>query len=153
RPVVLCANVVAIAHLSVPGRPGHRRRMGGGCFAPVRDLAAPLAAVAGCGPPDRRQPGRHAGRTSKLSPGSVPPSHRVPGWCTARAAGALDSPRGARAGGMADGQRAVRTSRAELTLLVCALALTAHWAFLFWYLQHLRNLPDLSSWTDAEKSQ
>jgi MFS family permease len=40
-----------------------------------------------------------------------------------------------------------------LTLLVCALALTAHWAFLFWYLQHLRNLPELSSWTDAEKSQ
>jgi MFS family permease len=40
-----------------------------------------------------------------------------------------------------------------LTLLVCALALTAHWAFLFWYLQHLRNLPDLSSWTDSEKSQ
>lgn len=40
-----------------------------------------------------------------------------------------------------------------LTLSVCALALTAHWAFLFWYLQHLRNLPDLSAWTDAEKSQ
>jgi MFS family permease len=40
-----------------------------------------------------------------------------------------------------------------LTLLVCALALTAHWAFLFWYLQHLRNLPDLGSWTDAEKGQ
>lgn len=40
-----------------------------------------------------------------------------------------------------------------LTLSVCALALTAHWAFLFWYLQHLRNLPELSSWTDAEKSQ
>ena len=39
------------------------------------------------------------------------------------------------------------------TLLVCSLALTAHWAFLFWYLQHVRNLPDLSSWTDAEKSQ
>src|SRR4051794_34542342 len=28
-----------------------------------------------------------------------------------------------------------------LTVLVCSLALTAHWAFLFWYLQHLRNLP------------
>ena len=28
-----------------------------------------------------------------------------------------------------------------LTLLVCGFALTAHWAFLFWYLQHLRNLP------------
>src|SRR5437764_528287 len=40
-----------------------------------------------------------------------------------------------------------------LTLLVCALALTAHWAFLFWFLQHLRNLPDLGGWTDAEKSQ
>jgi MFS family permease len=40
-----------------------------------------------------------------------------------------------------------------LTLLVCALALTAHWAFLFWYLQHLRNLPELSSWPDSEKSQ
>jgi MFS family permease len=39
-----------------------------------------------------------------------------------------------------------------LTLLVCSLALTAHWAFLFWYLQHLRNLPELSGWTDAEKS-
>jgi len=40
-----------------------------------------------------------------------------------------------------------------LTLLVCALALTAHWAFLFWYVQHLRNLPDLSRWSDAEKGQ
>ena len=40
-----------------------------------------------------------------------------------------------------------------LTLLVCSLSLTAHWAFLFWYLQHLRNLPDLSGWTDAEKGQ
>jgi len=40
-----------------------------------------------------------------------------------------------------------------LTLLVCSLALTAHWAFLFWYLQHLRNLPELSGWTDSEKSQ
>ncbi|MDB5309455.1 MAG: nanT 1 [Gemmataceae bacterium] len=40
-----------------------------------------------------------------------------------------------------------------LTLLVCSFALTAHWAFLFWYLQHLRNLPDLNGWTDAEKSQ
>jgi MFS family permease len=40
-----------------------------------------------------------------------------------------------------------------LTLLVCALSLTGHWAFLFWYLQQLRNLPDLSGWTDIEKSQ
>ena len=40
-----------------------------------------------------------------------------------------------------------------LTILVCSLTLTAHWAFLFWYLQHLRNLPDLSTWTEPEKSQ
>ncbi len=40
-----------------------------------------------------------------------------------------------------------------LTLLVCGLSLTAHWAFLFWYMQHLRNLPDLAGWTDAEKSR
>jgi MFS family permease len=40
-----------------------------------------------------------------------------------------------------------------LTLLVCALSLTAHWAFLFWYLQHLRNLPDLDGWTDTQKGQ
>ena len=40
-----------------------------------------------------------------------------------------------------------------LTLLVCALSLTAHWAFLFWYIQHLRYLPDVSGWTDVEKTQ
>src|SRR5947207_2415365 len=40
-----------------------------------------------------------------------------------------------------------------LTLLVCAFALTAHWAFLFWYVQHLRNLPDLAGWTDDARSQ
>src|SRR5207248_3999256 len=31
-----------------------------------------------------------------------------------------------------------------LTLTVCGLSLTAHWAFMFWYTQHLRNLPELS---------
>lgn len=40
-----------------------------------------------------------------------------------------------------------------LTTIVCALSLSAHWAFFFWYLQHVRNLPELSSWTDSEKSQ
>ena len=40
-----------------------------------------------------------------------------------------------------------------LTILVCGLTLTAHWAFLFWYLQHLRNLPGLNSWSDTEKTQ
>ena len=40
-----------------------------------------------------------------------------------------------------------------LTLVVCALALTGHWAFLFWYLQDLRNLPSLQTWTDVEVGQ
>jgi MFS family permease len=40
-----------------------------------------------------------------------------------------------------------------LTVLVCSLSLTAHWAFMFWYLQHFRNLPDLAQWTDAQKTQ
>jgi MFS family permease len=40
-----------------------------------------------------------------------------------------------------------------LTLLVCGFCLTAHWAFLFWYLQQLRNLPELAQWTEAEKTQ
>ncbi len=39
-----------------------------------------------------------------------------------------------------------------LTLLVCAFALTGHWAFNFWYLQQLRNLPELSGWTEPAKS-
>jgi MFS family permease len=39
-----------------------------------------------------------------------------------------------------------------LTMLVCAVSLTAHWAFVFWYLQHLRNLPDLESWTEPQKT-
>jgi MFS family permease len=40
-----------------------------------------------------------------------------------------------------------------LTLLVCGLSLTAHWAFIFWYMQNLRNLPGLDGWSDAEKSR
>ncbi|MHB1034019.1 MAG: MFS transporter [Pirellulales bacterium] len=40
-----------------------------------------------------------------------------------------------------------------LTILVCAFSLTAHWAFMFWFPQHLRNLPDLASWTEAEKTR
>ena len=39
-----------------------------------------------------------------------------------------------------------------LTVLVCAFSLTAHWAFMFWYLQHLRNLPDLAAWTEPQKT-
>lgn len=39
-----------------------------------------------------------------------------------------------------------------LTLLVCALSLTAHWAFMYWFLQHLRTLPDVETWDAAQKT-
>ena len=44
----------------------------------------------------------------------------------------------------------------RITLLVtavCGLSLSAHWAFMFWFLQHLWNLPDLASWSDPEKTR
>ena len=37
-----------------------------------------------------------------------------------------------------------------LTLTVCALGLTAHWAFGFWYVQHVRNLPEVSGLTEPQ---
>jgi MFS family permease len=40
--------------------------------------------------------------------------------------------------------------RAILIILVCSLSLTGHWAFLFWFQQHLRNLPDVIVWTPEE---
>ena len=40
-----------------------------------------------------------------------------------------------------------------LTVLVCALSLTAHWAFMFWFAQHLRNLPDVAAWSATDKSK
>ena len=38
-------------------------------------------------------------------------------------------------------------------VLVCGLSLTAHWAFMFWHQQHLRNLPDVLNWSDADKNR
>jgi len=37
-------------------------------------------------------------------------------------------------------------------ILVCATSLTAHWAFMFWFVQQLRNLPEVAGWTDAAKN-
>jgi MFS family permease len=37
--------------------------------------------------------------------------------------------------------------------LVCGVSLTAHWAFLFWHQQHLRNLPEVLSWTAEQKNK
>lgn len=40
-----------------------------------------------------------------------------------------------------------------LSLIVCGLMLTAHWAFMFWYLQHIRCLPEVADWTAAERTK
>jgi MFS family permease len=37
-----------------------------------------------------------------------------------------------------------------LTLIVCALGLSAHWAFIFWYGQHLRTLPEYATLDKGE---
>ena len=39
------------------------------------------------------------------------------------------------------------------TILVCALSLSAWWAFIFWHAQHLRNLPELASWAVERREQ
>lgn len=38
-------------------------------------------------------------------------------------------------------------------LLVCGVSLTAHWAFMFWHLQHLRNLPEVLAMTSTQQNQ
>jgi MFS family permease len=42
---------------------------------------------------------------------------------------------------------------AVLTILVCSLSLSAHWAFMFWYQQHLRNLPDVTALSASRKNE
>ena len=42
---------------------------------------------------------------------------------------------------------------AAKTILVCALSLTAWWAFMFWHAQHIRNLPELASWTRPDRER
>jgi len=37
--------------------------------------------------------------------------------------------------------------------LVCGISLTAHWAFLFWNQQHLRNLPEVLTWSPEQKNK
>lgn len=37
--------------------------------------------------------------------------------------------------------------------VVCAISLTAHWAFMFWHQQHLRNLPDVLAMSSEERNK
>src|SRR5512135_2933814 len=38
-------------------------------------------------------------------------------------------------------------------VLVCGVSLTAHWAFMFWHQQHLRNLPDVLDWPPEQQNK
>jgi MFS family permease len=40
-----------------------------------------------------------------------------------------------------------------LTIAVCALSLTGHWAFNFWYLQQLRSMDDVAAMSDADRNR
>jgi MFS family permease len=55
--------------------------------------------------------------------------------------------------GLADLFRGDVRRTALMTILVCSASLTAHWAFLFWYQQHLRNLPDVIGLPPARKDE
>jgi MFS family permease len=38
-------------------------------------------------------------------------------------------------------------------ILVCGVSLTAHWAFMFWHQQQIRNLPEVLAWTPEQKTR
>jgi MFS family permease len=38
-------------------------------------------------------------------------------------------------------------------MIVCGISLTAHWAFMFWHQQHLRNLPDVLAMSAEAKNK
>lgn len=39
------------------------------------------------------------------------------------------------------------------TVVVCGISLTAHWAFMFWHVQHLRNLPEVLNMSSEERNK
>jgi MFS family permease len=39
-----------------------------------------------------------------------------------------------------------------ITSSVCAISLTAHWAFMFWYIQHIRNLAEVVAMTPENRN-
>jgi MFS family permease len=40
-----------------------------------------------------------------------------------------------------------------MTAIVCGISLTAHWAFMFWHVQHLRNLPEVILMSGEERNK
>jgi MFS family permease len=68
-------------------------------------------------------------------------------WQAAKTQSARDEP------GIADLFRGDVRATTLLVLVVCAVSLTAHWAFMFWHQQQLRNLPEVVPWTAEAKNK
>lgn len=47
---------------------------------------------------------------------------------------------------------AIRRTTA-LTIVVCATSLTAWWAFMFWSFQQIQGVPDVASWSQADRTR
>jgi MFS family permease len=68
-------------------------------------------------------------------------------WCAAKKAARHHEPR-------ATALFASDIRRTTLWVVaVCAVSLTAHWAFMFWHQQHLRNLPEVLAWTPEARNK
>ncbi len=57
-----------------------------------------------------------------------------------------------RAPGIADLFRGEVLRTTLWTMTICAISLTAHWAFMFWHVQQLRKLPEVALMSDAEQN-
>ncbi len=163
------ADVVAPADLPLSGGAGHRRRMGGRGVAAVGNLAAPVAALDRRRAANRRQPRRPAGDAGRLlaaagrSVRSATCSWSASCrrcWSSGFAARCRSRRNGRRPGSSADSRHPsmrelFRGPVRRITLAddprAAPSSLTAHWAFMFWYPQHLRNLPDVADWTRRRK--
>lgn len=68
-------------------------------------------------------------------------------WHAARATAQHQPPR------LADLFRGETRRITVWVMIVCGISLTAHWAFMFWHQQHLRNLPDVLAMSAADKNK
>jgi predicted MFS family arabinose efflux permease len=68
-------------------------------------------------------------------------------WRSARAGGGVVLPR------IRDLFRGEVRRTTLTTIALCALSLSAWWAFMFWHPQHLRNLPELQGWERAARER
>lgn len=68
-------------------------------------------------------------------------------WHAAKRAAARHEPR------MRDLFRGDVRRTTWIVMAVCAVSLAAHWGFMFWHQQHLRNLPEVLAWSGEEKNR